>query len=471
MPYEWKTELPGIYALHADYCPRGNRGACICGTIGFRAVFTEPSTGRRIPSPDFGHASDAQAWLHEQQTAARAAAGDVPGGGRELGTVIGDFLEAAEQGQIESRTGERYTSEDLSELRAALSYADSEFREMEIEDIRRRHVLQLIDDLRASGLPPERLLDLVNALQSVYAYAIRRELVDYSPLVELGTSLAGGAQAPWGPQPASPAPPPYPTGRETAGRLATAAAALGHPNGNGYQMTPGNGAGWTPPGGAPGPPPAPLPGQPEANGYETLPGSGDGWTAPGGAPDPAPAAPPAQTDGNSYQTPPASGEGWTPPGGAPDPSPAAPPAPEATGYQTPPGSMPGWTPPLGTIPGAPPAPPLGQPDGNAYQTPPGAVLPGWAPPGWTPTGWIPPGWTTPPGAPAAPAPPWSGAFDRLTGGSGGQPTVAHPGQTTLSGAAQAEYDATGQERLMWWIVRIIVIVFVLIALVLVAESV
>jgi hypothetical protein len=118
---------------------------------------------------------------------------------------------------------------------------------------------------------------------------------------------------------------------------------------------------------------------------------------------------------------------------------------------------------------------MGQPEAtgyetNGYPTPPGAV-PGWAPPGWTPAGWIPPGWTIPPGATAAPAPPWSGAFDRLTGGSGGQPTVAHPGQTTLSGAAQAEYDATGQERLMWWIVRIIVIVFVLIALVLVAESV
>jgi hypothetical protein len=33
------------------------------------------------------------------------------------------------------------------------------------------------------------------------------------------------------------------------------------------------------------------------------------------------------------------------------------------------------------------------------------------------------------------------------------------------------YDATQQERFLWWTVRIVVIVFVLIALVLVAESV
>jgi hypothetical protein len=42
-----------------------------------------------------------------------------------------------------------------------------------------------------------------------------------------------------------------------------------------------------------------------------------------------------------------------------------------------------------------------------------------------------------------------------------------PGPTT----PDANYDATMQERWLWWTVRIIVIVFVLIALVLAAESV
>jgi hypothetical protein len=41
-----------------------------------------------------------------------------------------------------------------------------------------------------------------------------------------------------------------------------------------------------------------------------------------------------------------------------------------------------------------------------------------------------------------------------------------PGQ-----APNADYDSTMQERWLWWTVRIVVIVFVLIALVLVAESV
>jgi hypothetical protein len=45
------------------------------------------------------------------------------------------------------------------------------------------------------------------------------------------------------------------------------------------------------------------------------------------------------------------------------------------------------------------------------------------------------------------------------------------GGAPADAATQASYDATMQERWLWWTVRIIVIVFVLIALVLVAESV
>jgi hypothetical protein len=46
-----------------------------------------------------------------------------------------------------------------------------------------------------------------------------------------------------------------------------------------------------------------------------------------------------------------------------------------------------------------------------------------------------------------------------------------PGVTSAPGAANAAYDATMQERWLWWTARIIVIVFVLIALVLAAESI
>jgi hypothetical protein len=80
-----------------------------------------------------------------------------------------------------------------------------------------------------------------------------------------------------------------------------------------------------------------------------------------------------------------------------------------------------------------------------------------------------PGYQTPDGYPTPSGYPTQG--DQSTGpqwaaiGTGA--FQAPPGTPGFS----AEYDATMQERFMWWTVRIIVIVFVLIALVLAAESV
>jgi hypothetical protein len=190
MPYDWKTELPGIYARHADDCSRREGGVCICGPIGYRAAFTDPSTGRRILSPDFGGVADAQAWLSGHQAAARVAT-QPQFGAQQIGAVIKDFLEAAEQGRTVRRPGEPYASESLHELRGALSYVDYELRAMDIRDVRRRHVQTLVDDLRSAGLPPARVLSVVDALRSLYAFAIQRDLVDFSPVVELELPVDG----------------------------------------------------------------------------------------------------------------------------------------------------------------------------------------------------------------------------------------------------------------------------------------
>jgi hypothetical protein len=95
----------------------------------------------------------------------------------------------------------------------------------------------------------------------------------------------------------------------------------------------------------------------------------------------------------------------------------------------------------------------------------GPGSPGTQPP------FVPPvaGWTPPPFAPQNYP---SGGFvppqPTATNGSGPLSGMfAAPGPAS----PDANYDATMQERWLWWTVRIIVIVFVLIALVLVAESV
>src|SRR3954454_9341239 len=69
VPYDWRTEYPGIFARHADSCPVRSGGADTCGPLGYRASVRDPHTGRRSLSPELPTMNDARAWLYDQQVA------------------------------------------------------------------------------------------------------------------------------------------------------------------------------------------------------------------------------------------------------------------------------------------------------------------------------------------------------------------------------------------------------------------
>lgn len=184
MPYDWRTELPGIFARHADTCPRRNGGFCVCGPLGYRASIVDPETGRRSLSPEFETVAEAQAWQRDQHEAVTASNG-VPVNGLELGAVIDEFLQAAEDGRARDRDGHPYPQERLRQLRGGLSYVDSALGSTNLEDVRHRHIQAMLDQLRGTGVTADRLTSIAASLRSLYAYAIQRDLVGYSPVVEL----------------------------------------------------------------------------------------------------------------------------------------------------------------------------------------------------------------------------------------------------------------------------------------------
>ena len=344
MTYDWKTELPGIFSRHTDNCPVRDGGECTCGPLGYRASIRDWETNRRTVSPMFETLPEALAW---QQDEVVSQNGSRPAVDRtELGALIDEFLQAAEDGMVRDPRGQRYAREGIRALRGALSYVDSELGPMAAQDVRRRHVQGLVTQLRGAGLAPERIVEVVNALSALYSYAIRRDLVGYSPVVELELPRAGQSVPQTVPPPAN-------------------------------AEAPGS---WT---------------------------TGDPWTAP----------------------PPQVGPPWTPPPFDAHTDPQTPPPYTAPGN--------GWPPPYATY---------GDPrTGTQFE------MPGYATGGFTTPSAVPPtnGYGT---APVSTAP-----FSAMFGAPGTVP--------------DANYDATMQERWLWWTVRIIVIVFVLIALVLVAESV
>jgi hypothetical protein len=188
MAYDWRTEVPGVFARHADDCPRRDGGLCICGPLAYRASVVDPDTGRRSLSPEFETVAEAQAWQRDQHESVKASNG-VPVSDAELGAVIDEFLQDAEDGRARDRNGNPYSPERLRQLRGSLSYVDSALGSTNLEDVRRRHVQAMVDQLRGAGVTTDRVTSITAALRSLYAYAIQRDLVGYSPVVEL--SLPG----------------------------------------------------------------------------------------------------------------------------------------------------------------------------------------------------------------------------------------------------------------------------------------
>ncbi|MFL5827955.1 MAG: hypothetical protein ACJ76V_15640 [Thermoleophilaceae bacterium] len=187
MAYDWRTEWPGVFAHHADSCPVRNGRRCTCGPLGYRANAREPETGRRVLSPTFDTVAEARAWQSDQQEALEAARG-VPRDDGDLGAVIDDFIAAAQNGLARDGGGVEYSPDRVRELRESLGYVDAQLGTMKIQDVRRRHVQGLVDQLRLSGVESDRVEAVVDALRSLYIYAIQREEVDFSPVVLLSLS-------------------------------------------------------------------------------------------------------------------------------------------------------------------------------------------------------------------------------------------------------------------------------------------
>jgi hypothetical protein len=97
--------------------------------------------------------------------------------GIELGPVVADFRGAAREGQARRFDGRPYSRAELGELRSALNYVDSELGAIGIEALRTQRVQSLIDELREAGLPERRLSAIVDALRTIFAFAVGRGLL------------------------------------------------------------------------------------------------------------------------------------------------------------------------------------------------------------------------------------------------------------------------------------------------------
>jgi hypothetical protein len=181
--YDWSTKLPGVYSRHSGKCPIRNGKKCTCGPRGYRATALGSETNMRIVSPTVESLPEALDWQRRQQ--AEQEGSSAVGDRSELGALIEEFIEAAEDGVARDTHGQPFTQVGLRELRGGLSYVDSELGGIAVQDVRRRHIQKMVTQLQASGLATERVAWVIDSLNALYSYAIRHDVVDFSPVVEL----------------------------------------------------------------------------------------------------------------------------------------------------------------------------------------------------------------------------------------------------------------------------------------------
>ncbi|MFL5842476.1 MAG: hypothetical protein ACJ77Z_18680 [Thermoleophilaceae bacterium] len=459
MAYNWTTEWPGVYARHADECPLRRGGDCTCAHVTYRASAKAPDERSRILSPEFDTAIEARDWLRDQRarlTAASAVAEEGPA----VSAVIREFLGAAERGEARDHAGAAYNRQRVSEMRAGLAYVEGQMGSALIQSVRRRHVQALVDELHAAGLSSDRVIAVISTLRELFVYAIQRDLVDFNPIVQLRLP-ADDRSAP-GPAPMDTSA--YASGysangngNRAAGDLNVATAPYAPPF---TAETSNSQTGWTPgafdavePSDQPFDdeptygPAGPVLAQEARNGAPSAPLGGATWPAfaAGGPPR------------GAVQTP---------------PSPAAvQPAPPTAALQTPPPSVAAPTPPPPAAPQAAPPPAAAQAAARAPWAPLSDEMPDLGAPA-TELYDVAPMFAPPRSSPQTPVPAPIGAETHY-----GTPTYGTEARTTQAPAQAPKQTADSDdgvmvsEQMFWWITRIVVIVFVLIALVLVAESV
>jgi hypothetical protein len=101
--------------------------------------------------------------------------------GVELGAAVADFRRTARESRARRFDGRPYSRAELGELRSALTYVDSELGSAGIEALRTQRVQGLIDELREAGLSERRLGAIVDALRTIFAFAVGRGLLTADP--------------------------------------------------------------------------------------------------------------------------------------------------------------------------------------------------------------------------------------------------------------------------------------------------
>jgi hypothetical protein len=99
-----------------------------------------------------------------------------------VAAAVDEFLRAAADGQALNRSGRPYRPSAFRDLRGCLTHhVVPHLGDLRLDDVRRRHLQALVDELAVDGLSISRIRSIISATRALYGYAIEQGYVEFSP--------------------------------------------------------------------------------------------------------------------------------------------------------------------------------------------------------------------------------------------------------------------------------------------------
>lgn len=229
-PPDKRTRWPGVVARHRLSCPANYGNRCRCEP-GYVARVWDPTRGRTISSPTYRDPLDCVHWqlttresfkasaprapvqvsLTQEQLAALLSL--LPGAlqaqapalvpvaqtapsERPTGISVKDaserFIQTMRHGTALSKKGKPHKPAARKTIEGALrGHIARELGDKPLNGITRGQVQRMIDEMVAEQLSGSRVRNVLNALRSLYNFAIPRELAEQSPITNIVLPAVG----------------------------------------------------------------------------------------------------------------------------------------------------------------------------------------------------------------------------------------------------------------------------------------
>ncbi|MGH2904821.1 MAG: tyrosine-type recombinase/integrase [Solirubrobacteraceae bacterium] len=145
----------------------------------------DPTRRRPVHSPTFRSPLEGVNWQQDTRAALRNGV-SLRKAGISVSEASERFIIALNDGTALNKNGKQYTKSSIGSLESTLrGRVAQELGQEPIDDVRRGQVQTLIDEMVAEKLSGSRVRNVVNALRSLYAYAIPRDLAPDSPITNI----------------------------------------------------------------------------------------------------------------------------------------------------------------------------------------------------------------------------------------------------------------------------------------------